>query len=589
MISIIRDNSSDNAEYLGQMLSLWGLACWKVIEQEKMRYEFASTAILLADVDISLDLIKDYIAAGGHAILVTPDRKLLAGLGIDYPAHYSDDRKTSYMRMVRPLLSAFSHYSLPIVGNRMGASRCHYSGNCFEIMPPPGARISAYMFETDGGCNDRPAIWSIPVKTGVLTVFTYDIVECFKLLRQGRPEYANWRPDFDDICRPEYLFGPNWMKEFHSQHLPLADFHPMMLVRIIEENLSIPVPRFWQLPGFNHSAILISGDEDGAPPEYTKEQTTFLDKIGGNLTMYIMVQSTKSSLEDLQDNIDRGHSFSVHPYPICSKESESCSTDQGVAKIENCVKDFQLRYNLPTRIIRNHRLYWEGYLDIPRLWEKLGVEMDTNYVSASLSGKDFGSFFASPAGVLPIYFLDEQNKIITVLQQPVGAMDTLEFNNGKPQSWNKQNSPEMFDAYCNALVSNILKPLGIPFAFIFHPGNFCTFAREHSQRFLLKAHEHGTALISDYDWLDFWQMRKGWKIIDFNADGSKIRYKLEGKTTTNQKLSITLPCHYNDREMREITIDGTMPRLSKITHFGEQRVLVELPGNTKEIELKINY
>jgi hypothetical protein len=305
--------------------------------------------------------------------------------------------------------------------------------------------------------------------------------------------------------------------------------------------------------------------------------------------MYIMVQSTKSSLEDLQDNIDRGHSFSVHPYPAFSKESESCSTGNGVAKIEKCVKDFQLRYNLPARIIRNHRLYWEGYLDIPRLWEKLGVEMDTNYVSASLSGKDFGSFFASPAGVLPIYFLDEQNKIIAVLQQPVGAMDTLEFNNGKPQSWNKQNSPEMFDAYCNALVSNILKPLGIPFAFIFHPGNFCTFAREHSQRFLLKAHEHGTALISDYDWLDFWQMRKGWKIIDFNADGSKIRYKLEGKTTTNQKLSITLPCHYNDREMREITIDGTMPRLSKITHFGEQRVLVELPGNTKEIELKINY
>jgi hypothetical protein len=456
-------------------------------------------------------------------------------------------------------------------------------------MPPAEARISAYMYETDGGRNDRPAIWSIPVKAGMLTVFAYDIVECFKLLRQGRPEYANWRPDFDDICRPEYLFGPNWMTEFHSQHLPLADFHPMLLVRIIEDSLNIPMPRFWQLPGFNHSVILVSGDEDGAPPRCSEEQMAFMDKIDGNMTMYIHMQGTKTSREELQNQIAKGHSFSVHPYPTSQGEPETMPTGDYFSKIETCVRYFQQHYQLSPRVIRNHRTFWIGYMDIPRLWAKLGVEMDTNYVSSGLSGRDFSSLYACPAGVLPIYFLDEKNKIIVVLQQPVCAMDGIEFDNGNPKGWSRKHTPEMLDAYCDVLVSNILRPLGIPFAFIFHPGNFCTFARGHSQKFLHKAHEHGTALISDYEWLNFWQMRKSWEIIDYKVEGSKIRYKLEGKTSTNQKLSITLPCLYHGREICEITIDGTTPQLSRITHFGEQRMLVELPSKTKEIELKINY
>ena len=92
-----------------------------------------------------------------------------------------------------------------------------------------------------------------------------------------------------------------------------------------------------------------------------------------------------------------------------------------------------------SRIVRNHRLFWTGYAEIPRLWDRLGIEMDTNYVSGALLSRSFGAYYSAPAASLPMRFMDEQWSVIDVLQQPVAASDDMEFHPGEGKS--KRFSP----------------------------------------------------------------------------------------------------------------------------------------------------
>ena len=588
MILILKDPLSDRAEYLGEMLSLWGLTCWEVVPGGDGRLASAATIIVPPGVTAEADALRSALGKGAHIVLIAPEMESLKLLGITGAASYGDDGGLSYVRLVHPLLNGFSHHALPVVGRRALASGQHYQAAAHRAEAPPEATVWAYLYEPGLALVDRPAIWTVPASAGRVSVFSYDLVECYRDLRQGRPRYAGWRPDWDDICRPAYLFGPDWFRQFRGAFAPVADFHPMLLVRLIEQHTEAPLPRLWTLPGTQRSAILVSGDEDGCDATCSERICSFLDPLGAAMTIYIYMQNPRAEPRQVDAWMKAGHSFSVHPYPLRAGENQLVPRETVLPHLERCALDFKTRYKLPTRAVRNHRCFWTGYADIPRLWEKLGVEMDTNYVSSAICVRDFAGYYHAPAAVLPMPFADENLRLINVLQQPVAGTDDAELGPRTMGPKGKDLSPAMFEEFGRWLLRNALEPLGLPFAFVFHPGNYVRFAGEAEERFLRAAKAGGAALISDYAWLDFWQARRQWKMVETSRAGSDIRYRFQG-SARGAAVSLTLPQQHGGKDLSAVQVNGRRVEVAPISHFGESRVLIPLPEAREETVVAATY
>jgi len=185
-------------------------------------------------------------------------------------------------------------------------------------------------------------------------------------------------------------------------------------------------------------------------------------------------------------------------------------------------------------------------------------------------------------------FLDEGGRLIRVLQQPVTSSDDADFSPvGGATNKGRSFSPEVFESYGRALLARTLEPLGLPFAFVFHPGNFCTFANGAETRFLRAAAEAGAALLSDYDWLDFWQMRRSWRLTAVSSEGSHARFRYAGDAARG--LAVSLPATWAGRTASVVRADGQAAAVRQIEHFGEKRVLVGIPDGRSEAEIEVEY
>ncbi len=575
-VYVLKNSVNDSAEYIAEMVSLWAGNIAATIDLSELPQR-KCTIIVPSGVEIDSEVTGKHLEAGSHIILVAPNADTMKSFGVNSSFDYADDGSLSHLRLVQPLLHTFSHQAIPLLGQRIGLDGCSESELSSET------QIWAYMYENSPKFSNRPAIWTMSIGKGKLTVFTYDLVECYRNLRQGLPQNADKWKLMEHNYKASYLFGEDWSEKFESNNLPLADFHPMLLLNVIEKFQQIPQPRLWQLPGFNQSAILISGDEDVSPPEEHEEICSFLNTLGANMTIYMMPWRTQCEKEHLKPWMDDGHSFSVHPYPTLDWSHPNDSFAEYKEHLIETVKKFKRKFDLPVRCLRNHKLYWSGYTDLPELWQKLGIEMDCNYGYGAVPSS-CSSFFSVPAASLPVSFLDSEFHRIDVLQQPCHLGDDAAFFLGSEYSL--KLSPELIEAYAESLLEDTLKPLGTVFAVCFHPGNFARFAKEAEKKFLKKAKAKGAALISDVQWLDFWKIRSKWKLVDTKQSYQQIEFTYQGKSKSCD-LSLSLPDSYDGRDILEIKVGGKDAAILKIKHFGQERVLVALPDGVNKTTVTI--
>ena len=583
MIAIVQDPATDAAAYLGEMLSMWGLPGWSVLPADDDRWATAPTVVVPPGTEVAAEALRSALRNGTHVVLVAPRAAVLASLELDGDASYADDGSLGYLRLTRPLLHAFSHHALPVLGRRAPAPAVegNYMTARVHASLPAEARVWAYLYEPGPVLTDRPGIWSVVSGEGTVTVFAYDLVECYRDLRQGRPRHAGWRPAFDDICRPAWLFGPDWVGGFRGAHVPVADFHPMLLLRLIETFRPAPLPRLWTLPAGARAAVLVSGDEDGCAPDHTADQCAFLRELEAHMTLYIEMHAPQATPGEVRDWIRAGHSFSAHPYPAGPGAGDAGPRGDPLPALEACVRQYRERYGLPVRSVRNHRTFWQGYADIPRLWERLGIAMDTNYISSTIGNRDFRGFYSAPAAALPMPFCDEAGRLIRVLQQPVAGSDDAEFSGPGQGPKGKHVSAELFRSYGRRLHEHTLVPLALPFAFIFHPGNFCSFARDAEEGFLRDARAAGAALLSDYEWLDFWEVRRR---VDMEAcafDNATLSCRLTG-APAGGRVGASFPQCAGGAAVN-VQVNGRATEVTPVEHFGEPRLLVALPEGTSEV------
>lgn len=580
-IYIIKNEAADQAEYLREMLALWGGAFAEVIEAKNLSLIRDAEVILIPpDSVIGEELLSALPGMAKHLIAIAPTQDTLRVMGIDSCLPYADDERVSWLRLCLPLLGGYSHYSLPVVGRRVQAMSEEKNTSL-----PPETNVTACLYETFEQTVDRPVIWSTQAHGVPVTVIAYDLVECYRNLRQGFPRFADWRPKIDLHARPCDLFGPDWENQCPSPHLPLADFHGMLLLELVERALGKPTVRFWQLPGKSKSVILVSGDEDNFDPAHNEKIFSFLDSIQATMTVYILMDGTKTTPDQMQAWQKRGHRFSVHPYPKTREDQDYTPRGDVLKKIEMCFADYESRYHQPMRTVRNHRLFWTGYDEIPKLWEKLGIEMDCNY-GYNYRFRGMSGLFISPPASLPVSFLDRNFKRLRVYQQPCHLGDDTCF---KPEGHlSRKLLPELSQTYAHTLITQILEPTGTPFAVCFHPGNFATYGREAEERFLIQAKQLGSKICSDEAWLDFWQLRGAWRIASQRWEEGILSCELKGERPAHD-LSITLPGVFQDKPVIRITIDGQEVRGEAVNHFGQKRFLVPIPDGIEACQLKITY
>jgi hypothetical protein len=581
-VFILQDSGNDQAEYLDEMLALWGGAGATVGEQEEIPGD-AAAVIVPAGYSGDWVALKSLLDGGAHLLLITPSSGALCSLGLDRTEmDFGDDGSLAALRLVRPLLHRFSHYSLPVLGRRTQNAQ-QGAGTA----PPPDSVVWAYLYENSRTPGARPGVWTVPAGRGQVTVFAYDLVDCYRNLRQGRPENAGrWCPRSDND-RASSLFGPDWARDFESRNMPLADFHPMLLLRLIEHHRDVALPRIWQLPGLHQSAVLISGDEDGAEIEEIEKINAFLDGLGATMTHYIMPGLTKCNADHLQAWQERGHGFSVHPYPNDEYAESHDPFSVCAVEIERDVVEFRARFGQATRTVRNHRLFWSGYMDVPRLWQRLGIEMDCNY-GYNVSTRRYSDFFSTPPACLPISFLDENFRRIDVLQQPCHLGDDVAFNPDPKSDYTIRLTPEAVGAYAGSLFEETLRPLGVPFAVCFHPGNFAGYANAAERTLLERAASYGAALISVTRWLDFWKTRRAWKLEDMESTDHATTFRFAGEVPAHD-LSVSLPARHNAGRIGPVTVNGETAEVSRIDHFGEERILARLPEGALQAEFVVEH
>jgi hypothetical protein len=123
---------------------------------------------------------------------------------------------------------------------------------------------------------------------------------------------------------------------------------------------------------------------------------------------------------------------------------------------------------------------------------------------------------------------------------------------------------------------------------VFHPGNFCTYAGDGEARFLNRAQAHGAALLTDYEWLDFWQMRRSWRLTAVEHGHRQTVVRLAG-TIPAAGLSVSLPTAFGGHAVRHIDSPAGRCDIARVAHFGEDRVLVPVADGATDQEFVVTY
>lgn len=558
----------DGAPYLAEIFNAFGLCCHQRLPStETLGAASPQSDLLVIPRGGDIASAETFLRAGGSAVAFQPGETLLRLARLE---KIRETNMPTRLRLTQPVCPAVRGESLWTLGT------VHW------YAPKPGPNVVGYLTDLTQTSVETVAAIECEVGAGRLVVFAYDPVECITRLRQGDPKRANFLPPGQRTPRATFLQQPNPPADTFWR--PTADLHARTLCAVIERLLQrrAPVPTLWHFPDARPAIVLFSGDEDGGTQEANDRQMRDLEAVGGAMNLYVIPDSTSITRSLIEEYTRRGHAISVHPNLV---PAAGDSPEAQVAVAEKQIRMFQEKFQWPVRTLRNHCYMWPGYLDLPALWERLGVGMDGN-TTATLYGlsSEHGPYVNVHAA-MPMRYVREDGRLIDVFQQPTHINDDLAAHRTKDYSL--KYTPDEFDQIAQRMLDDAIRFYHAPICANFHPCNYVDFSGEHGRVLMRRAHERGLSIWSLDRWHNWWRARSAWRISDSKWDGNKLRFQVEGPSCDG--ITLVLPATFADRHVASVLIDKLSTPCEQDVRHGKTVALVKLPAGCKEATVTVTY
>lgn len=465
-----------------------------------------------------IDLLANYVAAGGVLVAFQPDYQLVRRLGLE-PAFGGAVAARMTINTALPSLATLCAEAVDVV-----VPTVHW-----RIGDNTNATPLATLTQEGSEFGAIHAALVVTHERGKALLFAYDLPHAVARLRQGNPQNADLALTYcDDANRANELFigqlDPGQL------HLPQADIHTAFLARLVDT--LAPRPRLWYYPvPSQQSAVLMTSDEDWSTLEQWQSIIEGLRKRQAQCTFF-MVANSRIDKRLVDEWEAEGHVFSVHP-------ALASDYTRGLPKrphhrlymaemLADNIARHKTEYKRPTNTIRQHCVRWIGYTECAQIEADLGVAMDCNYFSVK---PFYIGYMAGSGRAMP--FVDTDGRILPIYQQSAHwseeclIHDTMYISLKWPA--------ERAIAVATSLVREAATRFYTPICFNSHPVSYHTYSSPLTDGAWDQAVEMGVPIVSADAWLAWTQARDGVALV---ANGG-------GYTLTSSKaitsLTVLLP------------------------------------------------
>jgi hypothetical protein len=358
----------------------------------------------------------------------------------------------------------------------------------------------------------------------------------------------------------------------------------MLLCEIIKRLLArrAPVPTLWHIPGGNPAILLFSGDEDAGEQEANDRQMRDLESVGGAMSLYVFPDHTSITRERIEDYTRRGHTVSVHPNLV---PAAGRPVAEQLARAEQQVRLFQQTFHHPVSSVRNHSYGWPGYLELPALWERLGIGLDANTCAFLYRQSPDCGPFANVHAALPLPFMREDGRLLDVYQQATHVNDDIWFHPTVPHSM--KYSAGQFDRIALRILDDAVRFFHSPICVNFHPCNYVDFSGDQGRMLMRRARKMDVPIWSLDRWHDFWRDRASWRLTHHEWDGTHLRFALKGRSCDS--LCLLVPAEYAGRTLAKLAFAGASLPIQTVERQGGRVVRAAVPAGASDIEVSAVY
>jgi len=504
------------------------------------------------------EAVEQYLHAGGRVIVVQPPRDWGPLFGLEPMGETYATARDAYLQVnaAHAWLEGFPAVDLQCPGENHVYRWC---ATPLEVACHPPLAFTAGQL---GLPTQFPAVASKRVGEGLGVIFTYDLADCVVRFHQGRIENASTGPDPDADRDGKFTPGDllEGMRDFRLRHVPQADVHQDLLVRVILGLMQdvMPLPRLWHFPDAAPGLLFVNGDGDGMNWEDMLWTAETCERFSAHYTCYLMDAEIEAfTPENVVAMRARGHAFGPHPW--CGLRP---TIEEWRGEIARIVGKFQAKSGFAPQSLRSHSCIFPGWDESPAIFAANGLRLDTNFVS----GYRWQSGYSNGSG-LPARFIGRDGRLLDCYEQcTIHGDDVL----GSP----KCLMPVHTEDESLQLSLEVMRQAAEVYHTVYHPyfhpiylggrGGIAT--REWFTGVLQAARDLGLPSLNADEWLAFNDARRAVTIegLSWNAERGELTFTMApGLAASN--LTVLLPPR-DGRAPVSATVDGEPASLTQVSH-----------------------
>ena len=441
LILVVTNAANPFSQYYGEILLTEGLNEFDLKDVSSISSTTLASyeVVILGQVTLQasqVNIISNWVNAGGNLIAMRPDKKLAGLLGL---VDTGNTLSEGYL-----LVNTATGPGAGIVGETI---QFHGTADRYTL---GSASKLATLYSNPQTATVNPAVTlrSLGSNGGQAAAFTYDLAQSIVYTRQGNPAWAGQDRDGIAPCRSDDLFygaadfdpQPDWVN-LDKAPIPQADEQQRLLANLIitmdsDRNL---LPRFWYFPHGYEAVVVMTGDDHGGGGTADRfAQYMGLRPANGSVADWETIRSSSyvfvgSSLTDQEAAYYNSVGFEIglHLSTSCADYTRASLITMFSNQLSNWINTYP---SLPAQTThRAHCIAWSDYTTMPEVEALYGIRLDVNYYYWPGSWVlDRPGFFTGSG--MPMRFATASGNLINVYQ--AATVMTDESDQSYPETVN---------------------------------------------------------------------------------------------------------------------------------------------------------